>query len=120
MKINHNRDNVSSSPQREKVPVAAATKPKIFFSSPPSHRDPELINQNGFSVQYLKDKENGKVPFSFSSLLDAYVSNINVFICAFCCTGKHNKQQMNHFHTEPQPCSSLILSCSEPGTSGPF
>lgn len=31
MKINHNRDNVSSSPQREKVPVAAATKPKIFF-----------------------------------------------------------------------------------------
>jgi len=50
---------------------------------------------------YLKDKENGKVLFLFSSLLDAYVRNINVFICASCFTDMHNKQQINQFHTEP-------------------
>ncbi len=48
--------------------MAAATKPEIYFPLHQTHRDPELINQNGLSVLYLKDKENGKVPFSFSSL----------------------------------------------------
>lgn len=67
-----------------------------------------------------RTKRIGKCPFHFLSPLDIYVSNINVFISASCFTGKHNKQQMNHFHPEPQICSSLILSCSEPGTSGPF